>query len=523
MEKKRMVKYPIGEQSFESLREGNFIYVDKTRYIEKIVNGSQYYFLGRPRRFGKSLFLSTMKCFFEGKRELFKGLYIDTIDWDWEPYPVLHLDLNNQQYKEENNLDILIENFLSIKEKEYDITPAQQDHSVRFSNLIKGMYEATGKRVVILVDEYDKPLVNNIHNRDRFEMYRDKLATIYSNFKSSAEYIRLVFLTGVSRFGKLSVFSGLNNISDISFDIDFAAICGITEMELKENFKEGIDNLAQWYERTPEEEFLELKLNYDGYHFTEKSPDIYNPFSILQVLGKRQYDNYWISSGTPTLLVEQLKRTDTDLTKFLNIRCGRNALRGLDIDNISPESLFYQTGYLTIKDYDPRRQLYRLGLPNIEVKQGFFEFLLPYYSNLRTNDVRVFVFDFLDEMEEGRVEAFMKRLEAMFAGIGYDMKFDEERNVQNAFLILFSLIGLNVDAEVRTSDGRIDILVRTRDYVYIMELKYDGTPEEALEQIERKEYALPWDVDNRNVIEIGINYSSEKRRIDGWKAKGNRK
>ena len=520
---KRMVKYPIGEQSFENLREGNFIYVDKTRYIEKIVNGSQYYFLGRPRRFGKSLFLSTLKCFFEGKRELFKGLYIDTIDWDWKPYPVLHLDLNNQQYKEENNLDILIENFLSIKEKEYDITPTQQDHSVRFSNLIKGMYETTGKRVVILVDEYDKPLVNNIHNRNRFEMYRDKLATIYSNFKSSAEYIRLVFLTGVSRFGKLSVFSGLNNISDISFLPQYSAICGVTEEELLSNFQQGIEDLGEESGNSFDEVVAMLKRWYDGYHFSEKSPDIYNPFSILHVLADKYYDNYWISSGTPTLLVEQLKRTSTDLTKLLNIRCGRNALRGLDIDNISPESLFYQTGYLTIKDYDPRRQLYRLGLPNIEVKQGFFEFLLPYYSNMRTNDVRVFVFDFLDEMEEGRVEAFMKRLESIFAGIGYDMKFDEERNVQNAFLILFSLIGLNVDTEVRTSDGRIDILVRTNDYVYIMELKYDGTPEETLEQIERKEYALPWAIDSRNVIEIGINYSSEKRRIDGWKVKGNRK
>ena len=516
---KRMVKYPIGEQSFENLREGNFIYVDKTSYIEKIVNGSQYYFLGRPRRFGKSLFLSTLKCFFEGKRELFKGLYIDTIDWDWEPYPVLHLDLNNQQYKEENNLDILIENFLSIKEKEYGITPTQQDHSVRFSNLIKGMYDATGKRVVILVDEYDKPLVNNIHNRNRFEMYRDKLATIYSNFKSSAEYIRLVFLTGVSRFGKLSVFSGLNNISDISFLPQYSAICGVTEEELLSNFQQGIEDLGEESGNSFDEVVAMLKRWYDGYHFSEKSPDIYNPFSILHVLADKYYDNYWISSGTPTLLVEQLKRTSTDLTKLLNIRCDRNALRGLDIDNISPESLFYQTGYLTIKDYDPRRQLYRLGLPNIEVKQGFFEFLLPYYSNMRTNDVRVFVFDFLDEMEEGRVEAFMKRLESMFAGIGYDMKFDEERNVQNAFLILFSLIGLNVDTEVRTSDGRIDILVRTNDDVYIMELKYDGTPEEALEQIERKEYALPWAIDSRNVIEIGINYSSEKRRIDGWKAK----
>ena len=354
-------------------------------------------------------------------------------------------------------------------------------------------------------------------------MYRDKLATIYSNFKSSAEYIRLVFLTGVSRFGKLSVFSGLNNISDISFLPQYSAICGVTEEELLSNFQQGIEDLGEESGNSFDEVVAMLKRWYDGYHFSEKSPDIYNPFSILHVLADKYYDNYWISSGTPTLLVEQLKRTSTDLTKLLNIRCDRNALRGLDIDNISPESLFYQTGYLTIKDYDPRRQLYRLGLPNIEVKQGFFEFLLPYYSNMRTNDVRVFVFDFLDEMEEGRVEAFMKRLESMFAGIGYDMKFDEERNVQNAFLILFSLIGLNVDTEVRTSDGRIDILVRTNDYVYIMELKYDGTPEEALEQIERKEYALPWAVDSRSVIEIGINYSSEKRRIDGWKAKGNRK
>lgn len=516
---KRIVKYPIGEQSFERLRKENFIYVDKTCYIEKILTGSKYYFLGRPRRFGKSLFLSTLKCFFEGKRELFKGLYIDTTDWDWTPNPVLYIDLNNQQYKEEDNLDILIENFLSEKEKEYGITPSQQNHSVRFANLIKRMYEATGKGVVILVDEYDKPLVNNIHNREMFGMYRDKLATIYSNFKSSADYIRLVFLTGVSRFGKLSVFSGLNNISDITFDFDFSAICGITEEELKDNFKDGIENLSQRYGRSADEERLELKRHYDGYHFTDKSHDIYNPFSILQVMGKRQYDNYWISSGTPTLLAEQLKRTNTDLTKLLNIRCSRNALRGLDIDNISPEALFYQTGYLTIKHYDPKRQLYRLGLPNIEVKQGFFEFLLPYYSNMRTNDVRVFVFDFLDEMEEGRVDDFMKRLESMFAGIGYDLQFDNERNVQNAFLILFSLIGLNTDAEVKTSDGRIDILVRTQDYVYIMELKYDGTAEEALEQIDRKEYALPWAVDNRKIIEIGIKYSSEKRRIDGWKVK----
>ena len=515
----KAVKYPVGQQSFEALREGGFIYIDKTRYIHKILDGSQYFFLGRPRRFGKSLFLSTMKCFFEGKRHLFKDLYIDTIDWDWEPYPVLYLDLNSLQYSSEEELDSLVEDFLAFHEKMYGITPTQQIHSIRFANLIRGMHDATGKGVVILVDEYDKPLVNNIHNRQRFEIYRDKLAALYSNFKSSADYIRLVFLTGVSRFGKLSVFSGLNNISDISFDIDFSAICGITEEELKDNFKEGITLLSQRYRRSYDEELAELKRHYDGYHFSEESPDIYNPFSILQVLAKRQYNNYWTDSGKPKLLAELLKHTRTDLEKLLNVRCSRTTLSGLDIDCMTPEALFFQTGYLTIKRYDQRRRLFHLGLPNEEVKEGFFEYILPYYASLSKADAHAFVFDFLDEMEEGRVDDFMKRLQSMFAGISYEMKFEEERNVQNAILILFSLIGMNVDTEVRTSDGRIDILVRTEKYAYIMELKYDSSAEEALAQIECKEYALPWAIDHREVIEIGINYSSEKRRIDEWKRK----
>lgn len=518
---KRRVKYPIGEQSFENLRKEGFLYVDKTQYIEKIINGSKYYFLGRPRRFGKSLFLSTLKSLFEGKRELFEGLYINSTDWEWEPYPVLYLDLNNQRYHGDEDFDILIENFLMTKEKEYNITPALTDHSIRFSNLIRIISQHTGKGVVILVDEYDKPLVNNIHNHERFEMYRDKLSTLYSNFKSSADYIRLVFLTGVSRFGKLSVFSGLNNISDISFLQEYSAICGITEEELLSNFQEGIDELGKNNGHTFEEEAAILKRWYDGYHFSDNSPDIYNPFSLLHVMADKYYDNYWISSGTPTLLVEHLKRTDADLTRLLNVRCSRNTLRGLDADNMSPEALFYQTGYLTIKNYDSLRQLYQLGVPNLEVAQGFLEFLLPYYATIKKSDPKAFVFDFLDEMEEGRVDDFMKRLQSMFAGIGYDMRLDEEKNVQNALLILFSLIGLNVDSEVKTSDGRIDVLVRTKDYVYIIELKYDATAQAALEQIERKEYSLPWAVDGRSVIEIGINYSSEKRRIDDWKVKRN--
>ena len=513
----KAVKYPVGQQSFEALREGGFIYIDKTRYIHKILDGSKYFFLGRPRRFGKSLFLSTMKCFFEGKRHLFKDLYIDTIDWDWEPYPVLYLDLNPQQYTDDETLDILIERFLKKEEEKWDIAPDVPDHSSRFADLIDTMYKRTGKGVVILVDEYDKPLVNNIHNRQRFEIYRDKLAALYSNFKSSADYIRLVFLTGVSRFGKLSVFSGLNNIRDISFLPEYDAICGISEEELKDNFQQGINGLAQKFKRSYDEEIRKLKRHYDGYHFSEESPDMYNPFSLLQVMANRKYSNYWIESGKPRLLAEQLKRTDTDLEKLIHIRCDQSALSGLDIDSIAPVALFYQTGYLTIKDYDFDDDIYTLGLPNEEVKQGFFQFLLPYYSSVKEAESRVFVVDFRKEMQEGRVDDFMKRLQSMFAGISYEMKFDEERNVQNAILILFSLIGMNVDTEVRTSDGRIDILVRTDRYVYIMELKYDSSADEALAQIERKGYALPWAIDSREVIEIGINYSSEKRRIDSWK------
>lgn len=367
------VKYPVGQQSFEQLRKGGFLYVDKTMYIERLVNGSQYYFLGRPRRFGKSLFLSTLQCFFEGKRELFKGLHIDSMDWDWKAYPVLYLDLNIVKYQDDNELGNLIEHQLRQWEEMYDVTSYVDNHSIRFSNVIKAVYERTGKEVVILVDEYDKPLVNNLHNRERYEKYRADLGALYSNFKSSARYLKFVFLTGVSRFGKLSVFSGLNNISDISMNPRFAAICGITETELLENFSQGISLLAEMQGKSKEETIAILKQRYDGYHFSRISPDIYNPYSLLNTFENCTFGNYWIESGTPSLLVEQLKRTHTDVQEIMDIEAGENALVGLDLDSVSPVALFYQTGYLTIKDYDERGRIYRLGVPNDEVKERMWE------------------------------------------------------------------------------------------------------------------------------------------------------
>ncbi len=516
LEMKKPVKYPVGQQSFEQLREGGYLYVDKTRYLELIADRGQYYFLGRPRRFGKSLFLSTLKCFFEGRRELFEGLYIASTDWDWEPHPVLYLDLNIVKYKEEGELEELLEARLRNWEKTYGVEPEVANHSVRFSEVIRAAYEATGKGVVILVDEYDKPLVNNLHDRERFEMYRDKLAALYSNFKSSAQYLRLVFLTGVSRFGKLSVFSGLNNISDISLDLDYAAICGITEQELLDNFEEGIATLGEFRGKTREEVVAQLKRRYDGYHFAEISPDIYNPFSLLNTFAKRTYFNYWIETGTPSLLVEQLKKQHMDLESLSTARKDATELAGLDLDHMDPVALFYQTGYLTIKSYDEDSELYSLGYPNEEVTEGFFKYILPFYSNLHNTSPMAFVVDLIAELRRGEVDAMMKRLQSLFSGLSYDMEIRGEKDVRNALYILFKLVGLRTEVEYRTSDGRIDILVRTDKYVYIMELKYDKSPEEALDQIKRKEYPLPWDVDHRTVIAIGINYSSEKRRIDSW-------
>ena len=371
------VRYPIGQQSFEMLRKGNFLYVDKTHFIEPIIESSQYYFLGRPRRFGKSLFLDTLKCFFEGKRHLFKGLYADTMDWDWEPCPVLKLDLNSGQYDTSTGIDNVISSQLDKWETLYGITRTYDDVGVRLGDIIRAACEKTGKGVVILVDEYDKPLVNNLHNHENFEYCRSTLAALYSNFKTCAEYIRLVFLTGVSRFAHLSVFSDLNNIQDISLDDDYADVCGITEEELRANFGEGIRNLASKYKYTEEQTIDRLRTFYDGYRFTDEEIYLYNPFSLLNAMQKRTFGKYWIASGTPSLLMAQMKRFDIDLKSLLDAKCGRDDLSGLDLENPRPLALFFQTGYLTIKDFDFDTELYTLGLPNEEVKKGFLEYLLP--------------------------------------------------------------------------------------------------------------------------------------------------
>ncbi|MBD5329267.1 MAG: AAA family ATPase [Bacteroides sp.] len=373
------VKYPIGEQDFKMLREEGFHYVDKTRYIEQIKDGSKYIFLARPRRFGKSLFLSTLQYFFEGERELFKGLYIDSIDWDWTPYPVLRLDLNSDSYDDPSRLDAVLDNIFSVWEGKFDIEERPKELSQRFNTIIRRAYETTGRPVVILVDEYDKPLVSNIHNKENIEHYRNRLSAIYSNFKSSAQYIRLVFLTGVSRFGKLSVFSDLNNLRDVSFLDEYSDICGITERELLENFQIGISGLAEKNGISYKDACRNLKKNYDGYRFARNGSDIYNPWSLLNAMASSEISNYWNDTGMPKLVAKTLKRVQANLQEMFDTYCTEDDLKGLDLLSPQPLALLYQTGYLTIKDYEPKIKRYRLGIPNNEVKDGLFKVLLPYY------------------------------------------------------------------------------------------------------------------------------------------------
>lgn len=514
----RQARYGVGEQSFEVMRNRECVYIDKTRYIEDIIkSGGHYFFLGRPRRFGKSLFLSTLKSFFMGKRELFRGLYADSMDWKWEPYPVLYLDLNVGYYSKPENLDERLGATLRNWEDQYGLEHVDSEPSIRMESIIKKLYEKTGKGVVILVDEYDKPLVHNLNNTDLFEKFREKLASFYSNFKSSADYIRLVFLTGVSRFGHLSIFSGLNNIADISFDDRYSAICGISEKELKENFKEGIAAIAGKALKGYGEIENDLKRWYDGYRFSGNGEDMYNPFSIVSAMDKEEIRNYWIYSGHATLLANQLIRFNVNLEDIINAKCSLIELMGIDLDNPSPLALLYQTGYLTIKDFNPKRNIYRLGIPNEEVNEGLLSFLLPYYANLQNKNSMVLVYNMIDVLNCGEVDKFMSELTSMFASVSYEMNMGSEQNLHNALLILMKLMSLEVTTEYRTSNGRIDLMIKTDKYLYIIELKLDKSAQEALDQINEKNYALPFAADGRKIIKIGINFSTKTRTISEWK------
>ena len=509
------IAYPIGEQDFKSLREMGCVYIDKTMYIEKILRQrTKYLFFARPRRFGKSLFLSTLRYFFEGERHLFQGLHIDSFDWDWQAYPVLYLDLNTDRFLQPGKLEGVLNTLFRNWERKYEIDEISDDYSQRFKTIIETAHEKTGRQVVILVDEYDKPLVGNLNNDEAFEEYRAELASIYSNLKSSAEHIRFVFLTGVSRFSKLSVFSDLNNIRDISFSNDFADLCGITEREMLDSLSPGIEKLAKAYKISFKDACSLLKRNYDGYKFAGEGGDIYNPWSLFSALAESRIGLYWSRTGMPVIIAESLKRINADLEKILNTACPFDMLSGLDLRSPNPLALLYQTGYLTIKDYDLTSDIVRLGVPNIEVKKDLFDVLLPYYIKVKRESPTALVFDIVQSIKGGEPEKMIRDLDIFFAGIPYDMKMEDENNLHNALYILLSIIGIDVHTEVHTSCGRIDLLVTTPDYIYIIELKFNKDSNNAIDQIEARNYESTYLNDARRIFKIGVNFSPETSHLD---------
>ena len=511
------MKYPIGIQDFESLRTNDYTYVDKTSLIYKLANEGKYYFLSRPRRFGKSLLVSTLSAYFSGKRELFKGLEIEQLEKDWKKYPVMHLDLNTDKYDSKEVLEQRLNLFLSDWEEHYGRNINEVTLSQRFEGIIKRIAIKEGMPVVILVDEYDKPMLQAISNKELQTAYRNTLKAFYGALKSQDKYIRFAFLTGVTKFGKVSVFSDLNNLTDISMDARYQTICGITEKEMHEYFEEGIKFVAENNELTIEETCEKLRKRYNGYHFHQKSEGIYNPFSLLNTFAKGEFGSYWFETGTPTFLVQLLQRDKFYLPDLTEQQVTADFLNSIDSIDESPIPIIYQSGYLTIKDYDKEFQIYTLGFPNEEVEEGFTNFLMPYYMNTGSEGGPMFIRNFVMALRLGKPEAFMKRMQVLFADSDYKIVGDAELYFQNAFYVVTKLLGFYVDVERTISDGRIDMVAKTKDYIYIFEFKYDKDAHAALQQIEDKGYAKPFAADKRKLIKVGVNFSRQHRCIDDWK------
>ncbi len=510
--------YPIGIQTFSKIREAGFVYVDKTEYIHRLVSTSQYVFLSRPRRFGKSLLLSTIESYFQGRRELFEGLAISNYQQDWTPCPVLYLDFTGTNYDSPDSLKIHLNHFLTGWERQFGIEKQDQSIGLRFKRVLEEAHAKTGERVVLLIDEYDKALLETVDRRDLQEQYRSDLRAFYSNLKSQDLHIRFAMLTGVTKFGHLSIFSDLNNLQDISLDEQYSGICGVTTDELHQYFHPGVEELARDWEITTDEAYEKLKQSYDGYHFSAKRrEDVYNPFSLLNCLSKRMFGDYWFKTGTPTFLIKMIRDMGLPLQDLSQHQTYLTSLTDVSFDLGDPIPVLYQSGYLTIKDFDPEFKTVTLGFPNTEVENGFFNQLLPFYTSLKSNSAFE-ITRFVKDAREGRAEDFMQRMQSLFADFQYDA-FDLrrlEQHYQDVLFILVKLMGLYTRIEYRTASGRIDMVIMTPGYIYVMEFKLDRTAEEALAQIDSKGYMLPFRADGRRFIKIGANFSTQLRGIDSW-------
>ena len=511
------MKYPIGIQQFEKIRKGGFVYVDKTAQVYQMAAQGSYYFLSRPRRFGKSLLISTMEAYFQGKKELFEGLALEQLETEWKSYPVLHLDLNARNYENKDSLHAELNKHLQGWEEQYGLeSRLSLAPEERFFHIIRRAFEQTGEQVVVLVDEYDKPLLSTIDHKELHDAYRSTLKAFFGVLKSQDPYIRFAFLTGVSRFSHVSIFSDLNNLQDISLIPDYADICGISEKELHEYFEESLQELASANGMTYEQVCEKLRGQYDGYHFYPNSVGIYNPFSLLNTFQYKLFQDYWFRTGTPTFLVKLLQQNDYDLKALKGLYVDDSALQSVDEDYADPIPVLFQTGYLTFSGYDLEMG-YRLDFPNQEVERGFFNFLLPYYTSVLKSGVKSYLNKLTAAVRQGKPNDLLRTLQTMLAGKPYMLAGgDKEVHFQNTLYLIFTMLGYNVQVEQATSQGRMDVTIQTPDYVYIFELKLDKSAEEALQQIKNSQYARPFQTDSRKVFLIGANFSSATRTVEKW-------
>ena len=509
--------YPIGIQNFEKIRTDGYFYNDKTALIYQMVKTGSYYFLSRPRRFGKSLLISTLEAYFLGKKELFEGLAMEKLEKDWITYPIFHMDLNTEKYDTRESLDSILNFTLEKWEQQYGTAPSETTFALRFRGLIERAYKQTGQRVVILIDEYDKPMLQAIGNEELQKEFRNTMKAFYSVLKTMDGCIQFAFLTGVTKFGKVSVFSDLNNLDDISMRNQYIDICGVSEKELHDDLEIELHELADIKGVSYHEICDKLREYYDGYHFTHNSIGIYNPFSLLNTFKYKEFGSYWFETGTPTYLVELLKKHHYDLRRMAHEETSISVLNSIDSASDNPIPVIYQSGYLTIKGYDEEFGIYSLGFPNREVEEGFIKFLLPFYANTNAVESEFEIQKFVREIRIGDYDSFFRRLRSFFADTPYELIRDLELHYQNVLFIVFKLVGFYVKAEYHTSEGRIDLVLQTDKFVYVIEFKLDGTAEDALRQINEKHYALPFEAGgNRRLFKIGVNFNAKMRNIEKW-------
>lgn len=514
------MKYPIGIQDFESLIKNGYTYVDKTEMIYSLAHDGRYYFLSRPRRFGKSLLLSTMKAYFLGKKELFKGLAMESLESEWKQYPVLYLDMNSGNYKQSGSLEPVLNFHLAEWEKVYGADPSETTLSTRFAGIIRRAAQKTGESVVVLVDEYDKPLLSTITLPELQDEHRSVLKAFYSVLKTQDAYIKFAFLTGVTKFSHVSIFSDLNNLRDISMNPKYETICGLTEGEIRATFDSEVGELASANGLNKDEGYARLRKMYDGYHFCGNSKEgMYNPFSVLNALSDSNFRSYWFATGTPTFLVELLKDSGAVLSDMTMLPVTEETLSNISDMRANPLPVLYQSGYLTIKSFSKVFQTYTLDYPNEEVERGFLNFILPAFSPVRVEQGAFYIQNFVEEICGGDPEAFMQRLKDFFDSGDYHIVGKMELYFQNAMYVIFKLLGLYVDVESATSRGRIDLTLQTKDYIYLVEIKLDGSAEQALKQIDDKGYARKFAGDPRRLFKIGVNFSSETKGIGEWEVR----